>query len=350
MATYFDITAVATSLTLDEERKGRGSFTVTNTVDASIGGDAVIVPEPGTDASWFNVDGPSRTYNVDEAEQIAVDITVPADAVPGRYGFRLRVLLGGGVPEEQFDDGPVVSFEVVPEPEPLQVEPSPGKPFPWWLVAVIGGIAALVIIVGALVFVLSQGDGGRLVFKSAANGGGTDVCTLAVEDGPKVLAVTDGCSDNQARSLVLENVADGVSVNVFDSQVCARSAHWTEVDVTDGGDPITVNSFETNVAAPPVAVTYHQVRRQNVISAIDSDAISDRLAVTDVEAIRSMIEARDPGEGEDLVLELDPSFVLPDDLLELARDREVVIWDWPPAEDTGGVDGRVSCVDIATGS
>jgi hypothetical protein len=79
------------------------------------------------------------------------------DAAPATYGFQLRVLLGGGVPEEQFDDGPVVKFDVtdIPAP-PVEIpKPPPKRGIPWW-VFLVAGLIALVVIGGIVAFVLTR--------------------------------------------------------------------------------------------------------------------------------------------------------------------------------------------------
>ena len=95
--------------------------------------------------------------------------------VPGTYGFQLRMLLGGGVPEEQFDDGPTVKYTVskVEEPPPPP-PPPPKKPFPWWIVAVIVAVIAIVVIGGIIAFVVSRppATGTIVVITSVTNDDG----------------------------------------------------------------------------------------------------------------------------------------------------------------------------------
>jgi hypothetical protein len=57
------------------------------------------------------------------------------------------------VPEEQFDDGPLVKFDVeeIQAPPPTTTPPPP-KPFPWWIVAVIGAVVVLLLIAGGVWF------------------------------------------------------------------------------------------------------------------------------------------------------------------------------------------------------
>ncbi len=175
MARFFDITAVTTSIELDKSRTGQAAFTVTNATPASIRGDAVVVSGPGAETAKYEVDEPSRHFGPGATDQLTVKVTAPTEMVPGTYGFQLRMLLGGGVPEEQFDDGPTVTYTVskVEEPPPPP-PPPPKKPFPWWIVAVIVAVIAIVVIGGIIAFVVSRppATGTIVVITSVTNDDG----------------------------------------------------------------------------------------------------------------------------------------------------------------------------------
>lgn len=146
MTTWFSITAAATTLTLAPDRTATAVFTVANESGAAIRGDARIVSVPDVVATWCTIDTPSRTFPVDHTEQLLVTVRVPPGAPPGPVRFRLRMLLGGGVPEEQFDDGPDVAFDV---PQTPVVVPPPRRP--WWIVAVIIAVILVVVAIGGFV-------------------------------------------------------------------------------------------------------------------------------------------------------------------------------------------------------
>jgi hypothetical protein len=164
MARYFDITAVTNSIELDKTRMGQAAFTVTNATGASIRGDAVVVPGPGAETAKYEVDEPSRHFGPGSTDQLTVKVTAPAEMAAGTYGFNLRMLLGGGVPEEQFDDGPTVKYTVAKVEEPVPIpQPPPKKPFPWWIVAVIGAVIAIVVIGGIVAYIATRPSNGTLV-------------------------------------------------------------------------------------------------------------------------------------------------------------------------------------------
>jgi hypothetical protein len=160
MARYFDITTPAPELPLRADRTGVATFTVSNATPSTIGGQALIDPGPGAEPGWFTIDQPGRTFPPQHSESMGVTVAVPSSAAPGRYGFVLRVLLGGGVPEEDFDDSPLVTFSV-PEPLPIPttppppVPPPPAKKFPWWIV-IVAAVIALIVIVGIVAFILTR--------------------------------------------------------------------------------------------------------------------------------------------------------------------------------------------------
>jgi hypothetical protein len=145
VATWFGITTPVTEQTLPADtRVGKQLHTVTNESGVLIRGDAIVVPEGDTRVEWFNIVNASRAYSVDGTEQVTLDIKVPDDVGAGTYSYRFRVVVGGGVPEEQFNDGPVSRITVLPK---IVVA---AKPFPWWIVAVVGAIV-LALIVGGIV-------------------------------------------------------------------------------------------------------------------------------------------------------------------------------------------------------
>jgi hypothetical protein len=144
VATWFGITTPVIEQTLPADtRAGQQLYTVTNESGGLIRGDAIVVPEGDTRVEWFSIVNASRAYSVDGAEQVTLDIKVPDDVAAGTYGYHFRVVVGGGVPEEQFNDGP---------PSRITVQLRnvvPPKPFPWWIVAVIVAVV-LALVVGGL--------------------------------------------------------------------------------------------------------------------------------------------------------------------------------------------------------
>lgn len=155
MTTWFSITVAATQLSLDADRSATTAFTVANAGTTAVRGDARIVSVPAEASGWFTVDTPSRPFAVDQTEQLLVTVRVPPGAPAGPVRFRLRMLLGGGVPEEQFDDSPEVRFEVPEVPVP---PPPPPARRPWWIVVVAAVV--LLILAGVGGFLATRGGPG----------------------------------------------------------------------------------------------------------------------------------------------------------------------------------------------
>ena len=146
MACPFDITVATNSVRLNTKRQGEAAFTVFNRSGRPVRGRAQVAAQQPEAAGWLAVIGEAeRNYAIAGAEQVTVQLTVPASAPPGSYAFRLD-MVGVDNPDEDFCMGPSVTFEV-PVAEPA-------KPFPWWIVAV----AALVLVIGAAAFIFWPRD------------------------------------------------------------------------------------------------------------------------------------------------------------------------------------------------
>lgn len=150
----FAITAVTNSVGLDANRRGTASFTVFNASGRPVRGRAQLVSEDPAAAAWLTLDGePERDLPIADTEQYTVQIAVPPDAPAGSYPFRLD-MVGVENPDEDYTAGPTVTF-VVPEP-------APKKPFPWWILLVIGGVLVVcclgVLVLGGGAWVATQGQ------------------------------------------------------------------------------------------------------------------------------------------------------------------------------------------------
>jgi beta-lactam-binding protein with PASTA domain len=145
----FEITVASSTVQLTD-RKGDASYNTRNLTSRPLRAKAQPVPTPPAVASWFVVDQPERDFSPGVVQQIPVHVTVPAAVPAGTYGFRLDVT-GVANPDEQFTQGPGVTFTVPPE-----VIPPPPPPWwkriPWWVyVAVAVGV---LIIAGVVAFLL----------------------------------------------------------------------------------------------------------------------------------------------------------------------------------------------------
>jgi beta-lactam-binding protein with PASTA domain len=144
MATFFHITPVSAHVALDVSRRGKATFTVTNASGLQMQARARVMAMDPNARGWFRLaEDPERTYNDGDTTQYTVQIAVPAGAPAGQFSFRLDVV-GVENPDEDYTEGPPVQIVVL---EALEQR----KPFPWWILAVVGGV---LLVAGILVVVL----------------------------------------------------------------------------------------------------------------------------------------------------------------------------------------------------
>jgi hypothetical protein len=150
----FTVTAAGQKVNLDASGAAQASFTVTNTSAQTLKGRLLTRPSDPAKPEWFSIVGESvRDFAPNAAEQVVVQLAVPAGSPPGSYSFRLDAVSQAD-PDEDFTVGPPVAFEVAGPPPPK-------KKFPWWILAIVGGVV-LLIIIGVVVFLLVRdGNGDR---------------------------------------------------------------------------------------------------------------------------------------------------------------------------------------------
>lgn len=105
------------------------------------------------------------------------------------------------------------------------------------------------------------GDGavqGVLSFYEGNDGRQNKVCDLASAHGQVKFKGHRECDNDEARSLVLQNVRAGTVVRVFDDPSCKRSDDWSEVRVRQDVARYVVASFERNVADAQTTVAFHR--------------------------------------------------------------------------------------------
>ncbi|MDQ5824440.1 MAG: hypothetical protein M3441_09575, partial [Chloroflexota bacterium] len=117
MANPFNITAATNTIHLDDTRQAQTSFTAFNNSGRAMRGRALIVSENQASATWITIsDDAERDFPIAGTQQFTVQIAVPPGSSPGSYPFRMDVV-GTENPDEEFSQGPSVTFEV-PAPAP----------------------------------------------------------------------------------------------------------------------------------------------------------------------------------------------------------------------------------------
>jgi hypothetical protein len=195
MPNPFTITAATNTIRLDDTRQAQTTFTVFNSSGRAMRGRARIVVQNPASETWVSLVGDAeKDFPIAGTHQYDVKIAVPAGSPPGSYPFRLDVV-GTENPDEEFSQGPTVTFEV-PAPAPAK------NPFPIWIPIAL--VAVLLLVGGVIAFLLLRGPGGI----SPANATSTAV---ALQE-----------SADATSTAVARNAADQTSTAVADELQAAR--------------------------------------------------------------------------------------------------------------------------------
>ncbi len=145
----FAITTSTTSIKLDRNRQAQVAFTVSNQLNTPLQARARIAPKENARAEWFKIVGDTeRQFSLNGTQQFTVQITVPKDVKPGKYGVGLDMATTRN-PDEEFGQGPTVAFEVSVAEVKKQ-----GLPGWWWIPLVT--LAVLLLGGGIALFLLSN--------------------------------------------------------------------------------------------------------------------------------------------------------------------------------------------------
>ncbi len=119
------------------------AFTVTSESGSAIHISLQTLAEGSTQSEWLEIVGErERGLPGSGSEHVTVRLSVPGDAAPGRYPFRLRAYVTDD--PEQAAESPAIAAEVTEAAAPPSSRP-PGKSgFPWWAVVV----AVVVLLIG----------------------------------------------------------------------------------------------------------------------------------------------------------------------------------------------------------
>jgi hypothetical protein len=148
MSDPFAITARTKTLKLDDKGHAQAAFDVKNVSGSLIThGRVRVVPEDPAITTWLTLDGePERRYAIDEVQSFTVQVQAPPPPPPlqpGLYNFRLDAF-DMAAPDSTLSTGARVTV-TIPAPDVK-------KPLPWLWIA--GGAAALLVVIGIIVFLL----------------------------------------------------------------------------------------------------------------------------------------------------------------------------------------------------
>ena len=265
MANEYAITAAVDRVSLDANRRGQTTFTVSNRTANPMPSRARVVTQLPEAQTWFTVIDAERTIPASETQQFTVNIAVPPAATEGDYAFRLDVV-GVENPDELFTQGPGATLAV----------PAPGaepKKFPWWILAVAAGVLVLIIV--SVVAVLLLGDDGGEEPQIVAQGrvlvsGGNFV---DFDTGEVIIDGTPGDGDIQVIGAVIDNVALRTANEARAFVVVA--------DAAGNADCAEVESFQTEIALQRIEVG-------NLLCVRTSDGNLAEASIRDVQTVASL--------------------------------------------------------------
>ncbi len=148
----FTVTAAGQKVKLDGTGAAQAQYTVTNSSSGDVNGRLLATPQDPAKSEWFSIVGEAtRDFAPGAAEQALVQIAVPPGTPPATYSVRLDAVAEAN-PDEDFTEGPSVSFDVA--------LPKPPEPWwkKWWWVFLIIGVVVLVGI-GVAVWLVTKGGG-----------------------------------------------------------------------------------------------------------------------------------------------------------------------------------------------
>ena len=152
----FEIPDGPTTLALKPEAgllKGVAVFGVTNKTGEGLTARFSVQIQGDGKPEWYQVQGePERPVAAGETQTITVVAKIPVTAPPGQHRIKLRAV-NVNDPDNDTTESSAATV-TIPAPKP---PPPPGKKFPWWILAVVGGVLVLVIGVIIAVVVMTGG-------------------------------------------------------------------------------------------------------------------------------------------------------------------------------------------------
>jgi hypothetical protein len=149
VSTQWVVTNASSRITLDAQKQGETTFTVSNPAMNADRAVFEVVPGDGADRSWFTVADPQRMVPGTGSVPYLVKVAVPAGAAAGSYSVQGRVYSADSAPEESSVLSGRILFDIGAAAAPVEE-----KPKPWWLIAVA---ALVVLVIGVVTWLLVAG-------------------------------------------------------------------------------------------------------------------------------------------------------------------------------------------------
>jgi hypothetical protein len=155
----FEIPDGPTSVALKKEgafHKGSAVFGVTNKTGEGLTARFSVQVQGDGKAEWYQVQGePERPVAAGENQTVTVVGKIPVATAPGQHRIKLRAI-NVNDPDNDSTDSAAATVTV----PAAATAPPPKKPFPWWIVAVVGGV--LVLVIGAIIAIVAMSGGSKV--------------------------------------------------------------------------------------------------------------------------------------------------------------------------------------------
>jgi hypothetical protein len=156
----FEIPDGPTTVPLKAEggfHKGSAVFGVTNKTGEGLTARFSVQVQGDGKAEWYTVQGePERAVAAGENQTVTVVAKIPGATPPGQHRMKLRVV-NVNDPDNDSTDSTAATVTV---PVAEKKEEKPKKPFPWWILAVAGGV--LVLVIGAIIAIVVMNGGSKV--------------------------------------------------------------------------------------------------------------------------------------------------------------------------------------------
>ncbi len=148
----FEIPDGPTTIPLKTEggfHKGSAVFGVTNKTGEGLTARLSVQIQGDGKAEWYQVQGePERPVAAGETQTVTLVAKIPGATPPGQHRIKLRAT-NVNDPDNDSTDSTAATVTVPAAPvKPAEVK----KPFPWWILAVVGGV--LVLVIGVIIAIV----------------------------------------------------------------------------------------------------------------------------------------------------------------------------------------------------
>ncbi|KQY30825.1 serine/threonine kinase [Caulobacter sp. Root487D2Y] len=156
----FEIPDGPTTVALKKEggfHKGNAVFGVTNKTEEGLTARFSVQVQGDGKPEWYQVQGePERPVAAGENQTVTVVAKIPAATPAGQHRIKLRVT-NVNDPDNDSTDSTAATVTV---PAAGPAAPPVKKPFPWWILAVAGGV--LVLVIGVIIAIVAMSGGSKV--------------------------------------------------------------------------------------------------------------------------------------------------------------------------------------------